>query len=92
MSAPANIMQSAFEGVMGDIPSVWTANNSIRDYGRKTAKLRIEYRRAPCQWILSGTRLDLSTIAFPGKAKLRISWKALGGQQTSRSVRACHSK
>lgn len=34
MSAPANIMQSTFEGVTGDIPSVWTASNSIR--GRKT--------------------------------------------------------
>lgn len=39
-----NIMQSTFEGVMGDIPSVWTANNSIRDYGRKTAELRFKQR------------------------------------------------
>jgi len=36
MNVPANIMQSTFKGVMGDIPSVWTASNSVCDCDRKT--------------------------------------------------------
>lgn len=72
MSAPANIMQSAFEGVMGDIPSVWTANNSIRDYGRKTAKLRIEYRRVSGYY--AGRVWICRRKLFLG----RLSWESRG--------------
>lgn len=76
MSAPANIMQSAFEGVMGDIPSVWTANNSIRDHGTvRQRSCGSSAGRVSCRWILCETRLDLSTKAFPGKTKLGISRK-----------------
>jgi len=60
MSAPANIMQSTFESVMNDIPSVWTANNSVRDF----CKTRGSADRVPPSVVsVDVTRLYLSTKA-----------------------------